>query len=49
MMVVVALVPSSLLVVQLVAASLALPALFLRFQRSWYARGRSDPVDQPVG
>ena len=49
MMVALSLVPSSLLFVQIVAASLAFPALFLRLQTSWYASGRPPKVDQQAG
>jgi hypothetical protein len=38
------LIPTSLLFVPLILALFALPTLFHRFQRSWYASGR--PIDE---
>jgi hypothetical protein len=40
------LIPSSLLFVPMVLAPLALPTLFLEFQRSWYGNGRPPSVDE---
>jgi hypothetical protein len=40
------LIPTNLLFVPMVVVLLALPALFLRFQRSWYASGRLPSLDQ---
>jgi chromate transport protein ChrA len=41
--------PSSLLFIPMVAVLAALPGLFHRFQKSWYASGRPPPVDQHAG
>jgi hypothetical protein len=42
-------VPSSLLFIPMVAVLAALPGLFHRFQKSWYASGRRPQVDQHPG
>ena len=43
------LIPTSLLFIPSVAVIAALPGLFHRFQRSWYANGRPAQVDQHAG
>ena len=43
------LIPTSLLFVPMVAVLAALPGLFHRFQRSWYAGGRRPEIDQHAG
>jgi hypothetical protein len=43
------LIPTSLLFIPMVAVLAASPGLFRRFQRSWYAAGRSPRLDQRAG
>jgi hypothetical protein len=43
------LIPTSLLFVPMVAVLAALPGLFHRFEKSWYASGRPPQVDQHAG
>jgi hypothetical protein len=40
-------IPTSLLFIPMIVVLLAVPALFRRFQQSWYASGRP-PVDEPA-
>jgi chromate transport protein ChrA len=49
MMAAFSLIPPSLLFVPMVAVLAALPGLFHRFQRSWYASDRPPQVDQHAG
>jgi hypothetical protein len=41
------LIPTSLLFIPMLLALLALPAMFSRFQRSWYRSGRAHIEDDP--
>lgn len=43
------LIPTSLLFVPMVAVLAALPGLFHRYQKAWYASGRRPGVDQHAG
>jgi chromate transport protein ChrA len=49
MMAAFSLIPTSLLFIPMIAVLAALPGLFHRFQRSWYASGRRPSVGQHPG